>query len=146
MAKKNLDLAPSGKKQKFGAGQCILTILLILFTLFCFAPVLLVFIAAFTDERWIVENGFSFFPGKWSLDGMNSVLRYGSQLGKSYAVTIGITVVGTFLGLLVMSMYAYSISRKDFRLSRFLSIYLLIPMLFNGGTLSGYLVFTGTYH
>ena len=45
-----------------------------------------------------------------------------------------------------MSMFAYSISRKDFRLSRFLSVYLLIPMLFNGGQLSGYIVFTTYYH
>jgi multiple sugar transport system permease protein/putative aldouronate transport system permease protein len=43
-------------------------------------------------------------------------------------------------------MYAYAISRPDFRLSKFLSIYLLIPMLFNGGTLSGYIVFTTYYH
>lgn len=147
MAKnKNLDLAPSGKKQKFGVGQCILLILLLLFTVFCAAPVILVFVAAFTDEMWINQNGFSFFPGKWSLNGFNSVLRYGSQLAKSYGITIFITVVGTFVGLLVMSMYAYSISRKDFKLSKFLSIYLLIPMLFNGGTLSGYIIFTGSYH
>ena len=144
--KKNLDLAPSGKKQRFGVGQLILLIFLLLFTVFCAAPVILVFVAAFTDEMWINQNGFSFFPGKWSLNGFTSVLRYGSQLAKSYGITIFITVVGTFVGLLVMSMYAYSISRKDFRLSKFLSIYLLIPMLFNGGTLSGYIIFTGSYH
>lgn len=50
------------------------------------------------------------------------------------------------LGLLVMSMFAYSISRKGFKLAGFLSIYLLIPMLFNGGQLSGYIVFTRYYH
>ncbi len=80
------------------------------------------------------------------MDGMGSVLKYGSQLFTSYGITIFITVAGTFLGLLVMSMYAYSISRPGFKLSRFLSIFLLIPMLFNGGTLSGYIVFTSWYH
>ena len=76
---------------------------------------------------------------------MNSVLRYGSQLLQSYIVTIGVTVIGTFMGLLIMSMYAYSISRKDFKLAPFLSVFLLIPMLFNGGQLSGYIVFTSWY-
>ena len=139
------DLAPS-KKEKKGIGQIILGFFLFLYTLFCGLPILLVFIAAFSDEKAITQNGFSFFPEKWSLAGINSVLRYGSQLLTSYGVTIFVTVFGTFLGLLVMSMFAYSISRKDSRLSKFLSIYLLIPMLFNGGQLSGYVIFTSYYH
>ena len=139
------DLAPS-KKEKKGIGQIILGFFLFLYTLFCGLPILLVFIAAFSDEKAITQNGFSFFPEKWSLAGINSVLRYGSQLLTSYGVTIFVTVFGTFLGLLVMSMFAYSISRKDFRLSKFLSISLLIPMLFNGGQLSGYVIFTSYYH
>lgn len=133
-------------KNKYGIGQFILTVVLILLTVFFAAPVLLVFIAAFTDEVYITQHGFSFLPQKWSMNGFNSVLRYGTQLLRSYGVTIGVTVVGTLLGLLIMSMYAYSISRRDFRLSKFLSIYLLIPMLFNGGQLSGYIVFTSYYH
>ena len=147
MARKgnNADLAPS-RKEKKGIGQYILGFLLLLYTLFCALPVLLVFIAAFTDEKTITQNGFSFFPEKWSMDGMNAVLRYGAQLARSYAVTIGITVVGTLMGLLIMSMFAYSISRPDFRLSKFLSVYLLIPMLFNGGQLAGYIVFTSYYN
>ncbi|HCM92134.1 MAG TPA: hypothetical protein DIS78_06195, partial [Lachnospiraceae bacterium] len=145
MAKKgNLDLAPS-RREKKGLGQYILGFFLLLYTLFCALPVILVFISAFTDEQAINKNGFAFVPEKWSMAGMNTVLRYGSQLARSYAVTIGITVTGTLLGLLIMSMFAYSISRPDFRLSKFLSIYLLIPMLFNGGQLAGYIVFTSYY-
>jgi len=132
-------------RKKIGPGQIILTICMLLFTLFCFLPVVLVFISAFTDEMAINRNGFSFFPEVWSMNGVNSVLRYGQQLLQSYLVTIFITVTGTFLGLLIMSMYAYSISRPGFKLARFLSIFLLIPMLFNGGQLAGYIVFTSWY-
>ena len=146
MAKvKDMDLAPS-RREKKTVGQFILGLILLLFTVFCAAPVLLVFIAAFTDEKYITQNGFTFFPKVLSMAGMNSVLRYGTQLARSYGVTIFVTVFGTALGLLTMSMFAYSISRKDFRLSKFLSVYLLIPMLFNGGQLSGYIVFTSYYH
>ncbi|MBO4883065.1 MAG: carbohydrate ABC transporter permease [Lachnospiraceae bacterium] len=141
----NLDLAPS-KKEKMGPGQIVLLICLLIFTIFCFAPVVLVFVSAFTDEMYIVQHGFSFFPQKWSMAGMNAVLKYGKQLFSSYAVTIFVTVAGTLLGLLIMSMYAYAMSRKDFRLSKFLAIFLLIPMLFNGGQLSGYIIFTSVYH
>lgn len=138
------DLAPS-KREKKGLGQYILGFFLLLYTLFCLLPVVLVFVAAFSDEKSITQNGFSFWPEKWSMAGMNSVLKYGNKLFASYGVTIFITVGGTALGLLVMSMFAYSISRKEFRLSKFLSVYLLIPMLFQGGQLAGYVVFTSMY-
>ncbi len=138
------DLAAS-KTEKKGIGQYILGFFLLVYTLFCGLPVLLVFISAFTDEKAIMKNGFSYFPETWSMSGFSSVLRYGKQLLTSYGVTIFITVAGTFLGLLIMSMFAYAISRKEFRLSKFLSIYLLIPMLFNGGQLSGYIIFTSYY-
>ena len=145
MAKKNLDMVSSGRAEKKGLGQIILLISLIIYTLFCALPILLVFISAFTDDKSIVQNGYSFFPDKWSLDGINAVLRYGKQLFTSYGVTILVTVSGTVIGLLVMSMYAYAISRPGFRLSKFLSIYLIIPMLFQGGQLSAYIIFTNVY-
>ena len=146
MAKvKDLDLAPSKRETK-GPGQFILLICLLIYTLFCFLPVLLVVVAAFSDEASITKNGFSFIPEKWSMDAMASVLKYGKQLLYSYGITIFITIAGTFLGLFVMSMFAYSLSRKEFYLAKFLKVYLIIPMLFNGGTLSGYIIFTKVYN
>ncbi|MBR5421680.1 MAG: carbohydrate ABC transporter permease [Lachnospiraceae bacterium] len=142
---KNLDLAPSRRERK-GFGQYVLAFLLILYTLFCFLPLELVLVSAFADELSLSKNGFRFIPSQWSMNGINAVFRYGKQLMVSYGVTIFVTVAGTALGLLIMSMYAYAISRPDFRLSKFLLVFLLIPMLFNGGQLSGYIVFTRYYH
>ena len=67
------DLAPS-RKEKKGIGQYVLGFFLLLYTLFCFLPVLLVFIAAFTDEGAILNNGFSYFPEKWSLAGVQPTI------------------------------------------------------------------------
>ncbi len=80
------------------------------------------------------------------MSGMNAVLKYGKQLAVSYGVTIGITVAGVVIGLFFMSMFAYAISRKDFELRKFLNIYLIIPMLFSGGQLSCYIIFTSMYN
>lgn len=134
------------KKKKIGISQYILGFCLLLYTLFCALPILLIIINSFVDEKEILTTGFTYFPKKWSLEGMNAVLKYGKQLATSYGVTIFITVVGTLFGLLVMSMFAFAISRKEFRLNRFFAVYLMIPMIFNGGTLSNYIVFSSTYH
>lgn len=144
--KKNKEELSGGRKQKIGPGQIILTGCLMIYTMFCALPIILVFISAFTDEKTLATEGFSYFPSKWSTAGFNSVLRYGKQLIVSYGVTIFVTVFGTLFGLLIMSMFAYALSRKDFRLRKFLSIYAMIPMLFNGGQLSSYIIFTSNYH
>lgn len=134
-----------GVKKKKGIGQYILAVLLTIYTIIVALPVVLVFISAFTDEKTLASEGFSYFPSKWSLSGFNAVLRYGHQLIVSYGVTILVTLGGTLIGLLCMSLFAYALSRKDFRLRGFLAIYAMIPMLFNGGQLSGYIVFTSMY-
>ena len=134
------------RRKKAGAGQYILSTILLLYTIFCAMPILLVFIGAVTDEKTLATEGISYFPSKFSLDGVSSVLRYGKQLFVSYGVTIFVTVAGTALGLFVMSMLAYSLSRRDFRMRSFLSIYIMIPMLFSGGQLSSYIIYTSTYH
>ena len=134
------------RKKKVGISQYILGFFLLLYTIFCALPILLIIINSFVDEKTILTGGFTYFPKKWSLEGMNAVLRYGKQLATSYGVTIFITVVGTLFGLLVMSLFAFAISRKDFRLRKILSVFLMIPMIFSGGTLSSYIVFTSTYH
>ncbi len=134
------------RRKKAGAGQYILSAILLLYTIFCAMPILLVFIGAVTDEKTLATEGFSYFPSKFSLDGVSSVLKYGKQLFVSYGVTIFVTVAGTALGLFVMSMLAYSLSRRDFRMRSILSIYIMIPMLFSGGQLSSYIIYTSTYH
>lgn len=146
MSKKKKDDYSIEKPGKVTFGQIVLSVILMIYTLFCALPVILIFISAFTDEMVIARYGFGYFPKKWSTNGMTAVLKYGKQLTISYGVTIFVTVVGTLLGLLMMSMFAYSLSRKDFRMRRFLSIYAMIPMLFSGGQLSCYMVFTTIYH
>lgn len=134
------------KLTKPSAGQYVLALILGLFTLFCFLPVLLVLIVSFSEEMSVSAKGFSFFPTGWSLKSYEYVFKFGEQLAVSYGVTIFVAVFGTLLSLWFTSMFAYSLSRKNFNWRNGLSIYLLITMLFSGGTLGSYLVNTNIFH
>ncbi|MBQ7840182.1 MAG: carbohydrate ABC transporter permease [Lachnospiraceae bacterium] len=133
------------KKKKLGLGQGILTACMAAYAIICLLPMLLIVVVSFSSDASINSKGFSFFPTEWSLKAWEYVGGYGKQLIVSYGVTIFITVVGTVLGLLVMSMFAYTLSRKCFELRKHLAILMLITMLFSGGQLSTYLVETGMY-
>jgi len=134
------------EKKKFTIGQIVLYIILFLYTLFCFLPILLVAIASFTDGGELAMNGFSFFPKKWSLDGWRYVGELKDRIIQSYGITIFITFMNTFTTLLVESMLAFALSRKNFKLRGMISMMLLMTTLFSGGMLSGYIFNTSIYH
>lgn len=132
--------------KKAGVGQWVLGILLGLYALACLLPVVLVVIVSFSSDASISAKGFSFFPTEWSLKAWQYVGSFGNQLITSYGVTILVTVGGTLFGLAVMSLFAYTLSRKCFELRKYLSIMMLITMLFSGGQLSSYIINTSMFH
>jgi len=64
------------------------------------------------------------------------------MLLRGYGITILITTVGTVISLLITSMLSYSISRKNFPFAKAISFIVFFTMLFNGGLVPTYLVYT----
>lgn len=133
------------KKKRMSAGQFALCLILGVLTICVFIPVALVFIISFTSEESIINIGISFFPESWSIAGYQYMGSFLDQIASAYLVTMFETVFGTLWTILLCSMFGYVLSRKNFRLNGFLSIFLLITMLFNGGTMANYLVKAGVY-
>lgn len=134
------------KEKKIKAGQYVLAAIMCTLAVLFLLPVLLVLAASFTSETALAANGFSFFPEEFSLSAWEYVFKLGNQLVVSYGVTILITVVGTVSELLICSMFAYTLSRKNFKLRGFLTFLLIFTMLFNGGQLSNYIINSSVYH
>ncbi len=132
--------------KKKSVGQIVLLIVLIILALACLLPMLLVLAASFSSDYSLRKKGFTFFPMEWSTEGWEYVLSMGSQLLLSYRNTFCITIVGTAVSLLFMSMLAYVLSHKNFVFRRAFSLLLLGTMLFSGGQLSHYMINTTVYH
>ncbi len=64
----------------------------------------------------------------------------------SYGITILITAVGTFVGLLISALLAYPLSRRDMPLRGILSFLVFFTLLFNGGLVPTYLIYTEVFH
>lgn len=109
-------------------------------------PVLLIVIISFSSTASINEAGYTFFPIEWSLEGYYYTFKLGIQLVYSYLVTIASSAIGTVLGLIVMSMYAYVICQKRFWLERGLTWFLFFTMLFGGGLVPSYILNVRYYH
>lgn len=118
----------------------ILNLILGALALLCIIPVLLVVSVSLTDEKALALHGYSLIPTKISTYAYQFLMSMGDQIANAYNVTIVVTLVGTILSMIVMSLYAYVIARKDFLYRNFFAFFLFFTMLFNGGLVSTYLI------
>jgi putative aldouronate transport system permease protein len=121
------------------------SLLFILLALLAVAPVVFVVIISFSAESSIARIGYSFIPQGWGASAYRYLWLMRSLIGRAFANSIGITIVGTLLGLTLTTTMGYALSRKTFALRRFYTYFIFIPMLFQGGLVSTYVVNTQLY-
>ncbi|MBQ7428778.1 MAG: carbohydrate ABC transporter permease [Butyrivibrio sp.] len=117
------------------------------FALICLYPLLLAIGTSFTDETSVTINGYNVIPRVFSLEAYKTISgSLGKNLLNAYAVTIGVTVIGTIISLLISSSFAYVLTVKDFKVRSALNMFLYIPMIFSAGLLPWYIMCTKYYH
>ena len=119
-----------------------LNILFAVLAAMCILPFLFVLIISLTSEESLRINGYRFWPEEWSLEAYRYIFSSGSHIMRSYGITITVTVLGTIIGLAIMTTYAYALSRKTFAYRKFFTKLIFIPMLFSGGMVASYMVVT----
>ena len=65
---------------------------------------------------------------------------------RAYGISILVTTVGTVMNLTLTVLIAYPLSRKDLPGRNFFAFYLFFTMLFNGGLIPSYIMWTRTFH
>lgn len=123
-------------------GRYSIHMALIILGLCCLVPLVLIVSASFTDEIALTRNGYGLIPSQFSTKAYDLILRSPTTILRAYGVTVFITVVGTTVGVMLMSMLAYALSRPEFRLRKPLSLFVFFTMLFNGGIVPYYILMT----
>lgn len=113
--------------------------LITLVALACVLPIILLISGSVTPEKEISLHGFTLIPPSVTWDAYKLVFRNPDELLHAYGITIFITVVGAMIGLIVTSMTAYVLSRKDFGPRNKIAFFFYFTTLFNGGLLSTYI-------
>lgn len=108
-------------------------------------PILLIVIASFTEESTLITNGYTYLPKKLSLDAYFYMVKQSSVILKAYGVSFAVTGIGTVISVLLTTMIAYPMSRKDFKYRGVLSFFVFFTMLFNGGIVPSYMMWTRVF-
>lgn len=124
----------------------ILNTFFVIMCVICIFPVLMAISASFTSEASLIKEGYRLIPKVTSLDAYKYVFGTSNAIIRAYGITILVTAVSVVFGVLVSSMYAYVISRKDFEYRKLFSFISFFTMLFNGGLVASYLINTKFLH
>ncbi len=111
------------------------------FAIICLFPFALMITSSFMTEKEIVAEGYKLFPKEWSISAYRYLLSNSTKMLDAYKVTIFITVVGTLIGLFIMSMAGYVLNRKDFKYRNFFSFFIYFTTLFSGGLVPTYILY-----
>jgi len=129
-------------KSRTTTSQVLINAFLIIFSLLCILPFVLLFVSSVTDENTIIREGYSLFPSKLSLYAYTYLKDNIQAMARAFLISTFVTVVGTSASLLIMSMLAYPLSRKGMPLAKFFTFFVFFTMLFNGGLVPTYMVYT----
>jgi len=120
-------------------------IVMVLLSFLALAPFVLLIIASLTDESVAMTFGYSYFPQKWSTSAYQYIASQAGRLGRAYMMTIIVTAVGTGVGVMITALLGYMLSNPALPGRKWLNLYVVFTMLFNGGLVPTYIMYVKTF-
>ncbi len=130
------------KDTKFQVADHIIMIIMSFLVLF---PLALLIMSSMSAEADIIKYGYSLIPKNFDLSAYKYIFAEGSVF-RSYMITIIVTLVGTLASIIITTMFAYTLTVPELPGKSFLSFFVLFTMLFSGGLVPSYMMWTQMFH
>lgn len=118
----------------------IFNVILAVCALLTLIPFYVIVISSITSEASLAANGYRLWPEEFSFSAYRFLFSQGSIVITAYKNTVISTVAGTVLSVTMVGLYAYPLSRSNFKFGTFFTFFAFFTMLFNGGLVSYYMV------
>jgi putative aldouronate transport system permease protein len=109
---------------------------LVVITLYPFINTLAV---ALNDANDAVRGGIYLLPRMWTLDNFKYVFSE-AAIVHAFFISVMRTVLGTVVTVFCSAMVAYTMSRQEYVLRKFVTVSFIFTMYFSGGLIPGYLL------
>ena len=121
-------------------------VIMVLLTLCCILPFILLIASSFSSEADLTKYGYSFIPRGFTLAAYKYIWAIKENILRAYGMSFLITGIGTVINLVMTLLFAYPLSRKDLPGRKWISFFLFFTMLFNGGFVPTYLIYSNVFH
>lgn len=118
-------------------------IILVSFSIICVLPFLIILAGSVTDNKIIVEQGYSLWPKGFTWEAYATIFKNPADMLKAYGVTAYVTLIGTGIGLVLISLTGYVLSRKEFKYRNQVSFMIYFTTIFGGGLVPWYYMISG---
>ena len=103
-------------KDRSQAGFSVIKgVLLTILSVLCVLPFVVIVSGSFTSNQEIIRNGFSLLPRDFTVEAYKTIFRTPEDILQAYKMNAYYTGIGTALGLIIITLTAYVISRKEFK-------------------------------
>ncbi|MBR4577118.1 MAG: carbohydrate ABC transporter permease [Clostridia bacterium] len=116
-------------------------ILLTILSLLCVLPFIVIVSGSFTSNQEIIRNGFSLLPRGFTAEAYGTIFKTPEDILQAYKMNFYYTFIGTALGLIIITLTAYVISRKEFKYRNKVSFLIYFTTIFGGGMIPWYLMY-----
>lgn len=113
--------------------------LLAIVALITVLPFIHVVAASFTTSAELAASKFVLIPKVWSLEAYKFIFST-NTIFRAMGVSIGVTLIGTLVSMLLTALMAYGLARKDLDGRKTINFLVVFTMLFNGGLIPTFLV------
>ncbi len=144
MAKDEVYVKPKIKDER--GFHTVALILMTILAIYSVVPFFLMLSISFSSEAALSLYGYHFWPKEFSVAAYSYLWAKRLTIGRCYLLTILVTVTGTVSNLILTSLFAYPLSRQDFKQRNVFAFILFFTMLFNGGLTASYIVWTQIFH
>ncbi len=121
-------------------------IVMIILCVLAIAPFWMMVASSFTSNDVLIKFGYNFWPKVFSIEAYQYILTEWGQIGQAYINTIIVTVIGTVLSLIIVSLAGTALSQKDVPGLKVMFFFVVLTMLFNGGVVSSYIIYSQIFH
>ncbi|WP_405114213.1 carbohydrate ABC transporter permease [Paenibacillus sp. FSL K6-1217] len=115
------------------------TAILILLALVCLLPFINIIASSFATTQEVMAKRFILFPTTFSLDAYRYILST-PTIFRGLGVSVGVTVAGTVVSMLLTALMAYGLSRRYLPARNTINFIVVFSMLFSGGMIPTFLV------
>ncbi|MGB4659703.1 MAG: carbohydrate ABC transporter permease [Mobilitalea sp.] len=114
---------------------------LFLGAIICVLPFIIIISGSITNNHTILTEGYSILPRDFTMAAYETIFKAPKDILQAYKITLYYTAVGTFIGLIMITLTAYVISRKEFKYKNTVSFLIYFTTIFGGGMIPWYLMY-----
>ena len=127
------------KKRQDTVFPTINAIILVLLCLITLYPVINTVAYSFSEDMDALRGGITVYPRVFSLNSYEKLLSKDSQIYQAFLITASKTVIITVLNLVLTSMLAFALARKEYLLRKPITIIMVLTMYFNPGIIPSFI-------